>query len=96
MKLSVKCFKYLTNKGNGQKCKLAPLFKCRHRDCVFKTNGMIESSTAEVKIIYIYSLMKKCKEWHENRKQNEHYTEVIHPQIEQICSDIKCKEQNKC
>jgi len=96
MKVSVKCFEHLTNKGNGRKCKLAPLINCRHEDCTFKVNGMMESSTEEVKIRYIYSLAKRCKEWHENKKESEHYFKVIEPQIDKICSDIKSKQQTKC
>ena len=96
MKIDIKCYEFLTNKGNGKKCKLAPLINCRHQDCPFKTNGMIQSSTSKVKIRYIYSLTKRCKEWHENKKDIKHFYEVIEPQIEKICSDIECKQQTKC
>ncbi|HZI95836.1 MAG TPA: hypothetical protein VFD40_01470 [Candidatus Paceibacterota bacterium] len=92
MKLSVKCFNYLTNRGNGKKCKLASLINGRHQDCQFKTNGMIESSTLKVKIRYICALATRCKEWHDNNKQNEHYSNVIEPQIEKIYENLEKKE----
>lgn len=91
MKISIKCYKFLTNKGNGRKCKLAPLTNCGHQDCPFKTNGMTESSSSEVKIRYVYSLAKRCKEWHEEKKQNKHYYKVIEPQIEKICNRFEKK-----
>jgi len=95
MKIDIKCYEFLTNKGNGKKCKLAPLINCRHQDCPFKTNGMIQSSTSKVKIRYIYSLTKRCKEWHEGKKQNKHYSEVIKPQLEKIYENLEKKESIK-
>jgi len=91
MKIAIRCFEFLTNKGNGKKCKLGPLINCRHQDCIFKVNGIKESFTKEQKIKFIYALARRCKEWHGNKKKSKHYFEVIEPQINKICSNIERK-----
>ena len=94
MKIPIKCFEFLTNKGNGRKCKLAPLINGRHQDCVFKKNGMIQSSTNEVKARYLYTLAKRCHEWHDRKKKMDHYLVKIKPQIDDICINI-CQQAKK-
>jgi hypothetical protein len=93
MKIAIKCFEYLTNKGNGKKCKLGPLINCRHQDCPFKMNGIKESFSQDQKIKYIYSLAARCLQWHTKRKKTDHYYQQIEPQIEVICTKIKCQKE---
>jgi len=93
MKIPVKCFEHLTNKGNGKKCTLAPLITGRHQDCAFKVNGMKESFTNEQKIKFVYALAKRCQEWHIRKKKINHYYQEIEPQIDTICSNISQKKE---
>ena len=95
MKIPIKCFEYLTNKGNGKKCKLGPLCMGKHQDCPFKTNGIKESFSQGQKIRYIYSLAARCLEWHRRKKKTSHYYQEIEPQIDTICTKIKCQQQKK-
>ena len=93
MKVAIKCFEFLTNKGNGKNCALAPLINGKYQDCAFKVNGMKESFTQDQKIKFIYALARKCREWHIRNKKVEHYYKKIHPQIDTICTNISCQEQ---
>lgn len=93
MKIAIKCFEFLTNKGNGGNCTLSPLINGKCQGCTFKVNGMKESFTQDQKIKFIYALARRCREWHIRSKKVDHYNEKIHPQIDNICTNISCREQ---
>jgi hypothetical protein len=91
MKIDIKCYEFLTNKGNGKKCILGPKDCKQLPDCVFKTNGMNPLSTAKQKKTYLTSLAIVCKQWHERKNETNHFFAEICPQLERICEQFEKK-----
>jgi len=89
MKIAIKCFEHLSNKGNGRKCKLGPRNDKKLPDCVFKKNGMNSAAGAKQKEAYLSSLAIMCKRWHERNDQSDHFFAEICPQLEKTCEQFQ-------
>lgn len=96
MKIKINCC-FLSNRGNGEKCKLGPrIIRNKLSDCVFKKNGISSSFTVEQKKEYLTCLAIKCKQWHE-RKNNkiDHFFSDIYPQLEKIYEQFEFELNQK-
>jgi len=83
MKIKIDCC-FVTNRGNGKKCKLGPIVNGKLSNCVFKKNGMNSSFDAKQKKAYASSLAIICKQWHERKNETNHFFAKIYPQLEKI------------
>lgn len=81
MKIKIDC-KFLSNKGNGSKCKIGPRNGKKLIDCVFLKNGVPENIDLAQKEIYIANLLLLCKRINERSGQLDYFLNVVCKKIE--------------
>jgi hypothetical protein len=58
-------------------------------DCPFKKNGLNGSCGITEKKKYISSMAILCKQWHERKKEIDHFFLEIEPQLEKIYEQLE-------
>ncbi|MDD3491518.1 MAG: hypothetical protein PHG13_00890 [Candidatus Pacebacteria bacterium] len=87
MKIKIDC-KYLTNKGNGKKCRIGIKNKNKLPECVFLQNGIPENMPFEEKERHINNLLYWCKKLHERTNELTYFLHNICPQVEKKIGQI--------
>jgi len=82
MRVKIDC-KYLSNKGNGSKCKIGPHDGKKMPDCIFLKNGIPEKMDFNAKRLYLNNLLLACQRMHRKQGDLKYFLDEICPQIEQ-------------